>query len=312
MPVDNNDNIIIETSGLSAYVATDVVNWDGVTAHFQLFKLAQGNCGAATLVSSTNPLPVTVGGGLTATISGFTGTIQVQGVASGYPVTVSGTVTATGLSASPLYVTTFTGSRVEITGGIPLTKTKDAISVFGPSGLTYIYANLVDAAGNSLSYTNGALNVNIQGATISATIPSIVTVVGLSGATAVNVTIGNTANINDANILSGMTSIYGQVVGLRADLAGLGMTIPSGFTAFRLSVPTSPTQMYAAGITCVNGIQIKANSSNTDIVYINNSSGMTAGYELDPNESIFLKLQNANKVYLAAKTGTQIVSFFAS
>lgn len=312
MAVDNNDNIIIETSGLSAYVATDVVAFDGVTAHFQIMKLAHGICGAANIVSSASPLPVTVAAGLTATISGFTGTINVQGVASGYPVTVSGTVIATGLSASPVYVTTPSGSRVEITGGIPLTKTKDAISVYGPAGLTYVYTLLVDQNGNSLGYSGGALNVNVVGATINATIPSTVTVVGLSGATAVNVTVGNTANINDTSILLGMTALYGQVVGMRSDLAGLGMTIPSGFTAYRLSVTTAATQMYSAGITCVNGVQIKANSSNTDIVYINNSSGMTSGYELDPNESIFLKLQNVNKVYLASKTGTQIISFFAS
>jgi hypothetical protein len=45
-----------------------------------------------------------------------------------------------------------------------------------------------------------------------------VTVVGLSGATAVNVSsVGNTANINDTNILGGMTAIYNQAVGLRSD-----------------------------------------------------------------------------------------------
>ena len=70
--------------------------------------------------------------------------------------------------------------------------------------------------------------------------------------------------------------------------------------------------MDSVGITCISGIQIKANSSNTDIVYINNSSGMTAGYELDPAESVFFKLQNTNKVYLKSKTGTQIISYFAS
>jgi hypothetical protein len=312
MAIDNNDNIIIETSGLSAYVATDVVTFAGVTAHFQLFKLAHGICGSANIVSSASPLPVTVASGLTATISGFTGTIQIQGVASGYPVAVSGTVTTTGLSASPVYVTTSSGSRVEITGGIPLAKTKDSISVYGPSGLTYIYTLLVDQNGNSLGYSGGALNVNVVGATINATIPSTVTVVGLSGATAVNVILGATANINDTSILLGMTGIYGQVVGLRSDLAGLGTTIPSGFTGYRLSVSTSATQMYPSGLTCVYGVQIKANSSNTDIVYINNTSGMTMGYELDPKESVFLKIQNLNKIYLTAKTGTQIVSFFAS
>ena len=38
MASDNDDNIVIETSGLTAAVATDVVQFAGTTAHFQLFK----------------------------------------------------------------------------------------------------------------------------------------------------------------------------------------------------------------------------------------------------------------------------------
>lgn len=312
MAVDNDPNIVIETAGVTASVATDVATFSGYTAHFQVIKLAHGATGIANIVSSGSPLPVTFSGGLTATVSGFSGPISIQGVASGTAVTVTGTVLAAGITGSPVYVKTFTGSQVEVTGGRYLSRTNDSVSVFGPSGSTYIYTNIVDASGSAIGVSGGALNVNVVGATINATIPSTVTVVGLSGATAVNVSVGNTANINDTAILSGMTTIYGQIVGLRADLAGLGMTIPSGFTAARVTVTTSPSQMYSAGMTCVNGIQIKANSSNTDIVYVNNTGSMTVGYELDPNDSVFLKLQNVNKVYLASKSGTQIVSFFAS
>jgi hypothetical protein len=39
--------------------------------------------------------------GLTATISGFSGTISVQGVVSGTPVPVTGTIIATGITSSP-------------------------------------------------------------------------------------------------------------------------------------------------------------------------------------------------------------------
>lgn len=315
MAADITDNIVIETSGLTAAVATDVVSFAGVTAHFQLIKLAHGICGAANIVSSSSPLPVVVSGGMTATISGFTGTIQIQGVASGYPVAVSGTVTTTGLSASPVYVTTASGSRVEITGGIPLTKTKDAISVFGPSGLTYIYAHLVDASGNSLSYSNGALNVNVTGATISATIPSTVTVVGLSGATAVNVTVGGTANINDTNILTGMTAIYGQIVGMRTDLGGFAVVRPTAFTNGRVSVTTTQSQMNSAGYTCSAGVNIKSISTNTDFVYIGNTSGFiggSSGYALDPGENVFLDIVNTNKIWLQSASGTQVITFMAS
>jgi hypothetical protein len=316
MASDIDDNIIIETSGLTAAVATDVVQFAGATAHFQLIKLAHGICGAANIVSSSSPLPVTIASGMTATISGFTGTIQVQGVVSGYPVAVSGTVTTTGLSASPVYVTTASGSRVEITGGIPLTKTKDAISVFGPSGSTYIYTLLVDQAGNSLSYTNGALNVNISGATISATIPSTVTVVGLSGATAVNVSVGNTANINDTNILTGMTAIYGQVVGLRTDLSALGVGRATAFKTGRASATSSvAVQMDASGYTTYAGINIRALSTNTDFVYLGNTGGLIGasyGYALDPGENVFLDIQNTNKIYVISNSGTQVITYMAS
>jgi len=315
MASDIDDNIIIETSGLTAAVATDVVQFGGMTAHFQLIKLAHGICGSATVVSSATPLPVVVSGGMTATIAGFTGTIQIQGAASGYPVAVTGTVTTTGLSASPVYVTTATGSRVEITGGIPLTKTKDAISVYGPAGLTYVYVHLVDASGNSLSYTNRALDVNITGATINATIPSTVTVVGLSGATAVGVSVGNTVGINDTNILTGMTAIYGQIVGMRTDLGGFAVVRPTAFTNGRVSVTTSQSQMNSGGYTCSSGVNIKALSTNTDFVYIGNTSGFiggSSGYALDPGENVFLDIVNTNKIWLQAASGTQVITFMAS
>jgi len=34
MAVDNDTNIVIETSGLTAAVATDVARFGGITAHF--------------------------------------------------------------------------------------------------------------------------------------------------------------------------------------------------------------------------------------------------------------------------------------
>lgn len=315
MASDIDDNIIIETSGLTAAVATDVVRFAGATAHFQMMKLVHGICGAANIVSSSDPLPVIVSGGMTATISGFTGSIQVQGVASGYPIAVSGTVTTTGLSAAPVYVTTPSGSRVEITGGIPLTKTKDAISVYGPSGLTYVYVHLVDAAGNSLSYTNRVLDVNITGATINATIPSTVTVVGLSGATAVNVLVGGTANINDTNILLGMTAIYGQVVGLRSDLGGFAVTRPSSFKNGRVTVGLSVVQMDSTGFTASSGVNIKALSTNSDFIYIGNTGsfvGSTAGYALDPGDQVFLDISNTNKIWLQAGSNNQAITYMAS
>lgn len=309
-----SDNIPISTAGVTASIATDYVTSGGITGHYQMIKLAYGVDGSATMVNSSYPLPVAVSGGMTATISGFTGTINVQGVVSGTPVPVSGTVTATGITSSPLYVTTYTGSKIEITGGIPLTKIKDSISVYGPSGLTYVYVHLVDQNGNSLGYTNGALNVNITGATISATIPSTVTVVGLSGATAINTSVSNTVTINDTNLLAGMTVINSQVIGLRTDMQALGVGRATTFKTGRVSANSaSATQMDSAGYTCYAGINIRALSTNTDFVYLGTSTVAGAcGYALDPGENVFLDIQNTNKVYTISNTGTQVITYMAS
>jgi len=301
------DSIPIQTSGLTANIATDYIGTGGITGHYQLIKLAYGVADSATIVSGSNPFPVTIAGGMTATISGFTGTIQVQGVGGGTPVPVSGTVVVTGITTSQLYVTTTSGSRVEITGCIPLTKTKDAISVFGPNGITYVYAHLVDAAGKSLSYSNGALNVNIQGVTISTNIQSTVGIYGISGATAIG--------INDTNVLLGMTGINAQVVGLRTDLQALGVGRATAFKTGRASAGSgSAVQMDSAGYTCYAGINIRAISTNTDFVYLGNSGSLVgaSGYALDPGENVFLDIQNTNKVYLISNTGTQVITYMGS
>jgi hypothetical protein len=312
MASDNDDNIVIETSGLTAAVATDVVQFAGTTAHFQLFKLAYGICGTANIVSSSSPLPVSFSSGLTAVVSTL---VTVQGTAGGFPQPVSGTVIATGITGSPVYVKTFTGSQVEVTGG-RLYTTADSISVYGPSGATFLPVKLVGATGWNIGTVGDALKVNITGATFEATIPSTVLVAGISGATAINVTVGNTANINDAAILSGMTNIYGQVVGLRTDLTALGVGRATNFKTGKLSITSgSAGQMDSAGYTCFAGINIRALSTNTDFIYLGNTSaliGSSFGYALDPGENVFLDIQNTNKVYAISNTGTQTITYMAS
>jgi hypothetical protein len=306
-----SDNIPIQTAGITAYIATDYVGTGGITGHYQLIKLGYGVDGSATVVNSSNPLPVTIATGMTATISGFTGTIDVRGV-GGAAVVVSGSVVTTGLTSSPLWVKTYTGSQVEVTGGRYLGKSTDSISVWGPSGLTYIYAHLVTASGNSLSYTNGALNVNVTGATINATIPSTVTVVGLSGATAVNAIVGNTVGIYDTNIVNGLTAIYAAINTLNTNLGTLGISRPTTFISGRSTVTTGVTGIYPTGYTTISGINMKASSANTDIIYINSDGVAAIGYELDPGENIFLNVKNLNTIYIRAKTSSQIISYMAS
>lgn len=312
MAADTDDNIVIETSGLTAAVATDVVQFGGATAHFQLVKLVYGICGSASLVSSSTPLPVSFGGGLTATVADL---ITVQGTAGGTPLPVSGTIVATGITGSPVYVRTFSGYQVEVTGG-RLYTSSDSISIYGPSGATFVPTRLVGATGWLIGTNGDALKVSITGATFQATIGTSMGVFGVSGGTAIAVTVGNTANINDTAILSGMTNIYGQVVGMRTDLQALGVGRPTSFKTGRLSVSSSVVgQMDSAGFTCLSGINIRALSTNTDFIYLGNTSGLVGssfGYALDPGENVFLDVQNTNKIFAISNTGTQVITYMAS
>jgi hypothetical protein len=315
-----DDNVIIETGGLTFFVATDSVVFAGVTAQFQLQKLAFGPTGSAQIVTSTSGLPVNVvAGGITANLVGFCG--AVQGIVGGTPVAVNGTVYVTGISSSPAYVRTASGYQVEITGGVPLNKTKDAISVFGPSGSTWIYSNLVNSSGTEIGNSANPVYVQISGATINALINPIVGVTnsalsplfisGVSGATAVSVNVGNTVGVNDTAILTGMTAIYGQLLSLNL---GLATAMPTGFKTGRTSSTYPAVQQLDSGYTCGKGVSIKALSTNTDFVYIGNSGSFSGsvGHALDPGDSVFLTISNLNKVYIVSASSTQTVTYIAS
>lgn len=315
-----DDNVIIETGGLTFFVATDSVVFAGVTAQFQLQKLAFGPTGSAQIVTSTSGLPVNVvAGGITANLVGFCG--AVQGIVGGTPVTVDGTVYVTGISSAPAYVRTASGYQVEITGGVPLNKTKDAISVFGPSGSTWIFANLVNSSGTQIGNSANPMFVQISGATINALINPTVGVTnsaisplfisGVSGATAVPVNVGNTVGVNDTAILTGMTAIYGQLLSLNL---GLATAMPSTFKTGRTSSTYPAVQLLDSGYTCGKGVSVKALSTNTDFIYIGNSGSFSGsvGHALDPGDSVFFSIDNLSKVYIVSASSTQTVTYIAS
>jgi len=320
-----DSNVIIQTGGSSFYVATDAVVFEGVTAQFQFMKIAYGPTGSASIVTSSNPFPVSViNGGITANIIGFCG--YVQGVVGGDPVTVDGTVYATGISSAPVYVRTNTGYQVEVTGGRYLDKINDAVSVYGPAGTTWVYTNLENSSGTEIGNSADPLFVYISGATINATINPTVGVTntaseplfisGVSGATAVPVNVNNTVEIDDSLILSGMTAIYGEVALLNSNLSTLGLAKPSSLKTGRVSSTYSTSQQMDSGYTCQSGVNIKALSTNTDFVYVGNTatsaSLLTSGYAMDPGDETFVSIDNLSKLYIVAASGTQTITFLAS
>lgn len=309
----NTPNLPINTAGgYTASIATNVVS----SSHYQVFKLAYGNTSTASIVSSTNPFPVTLSSGVTANIVNFTNPVTVVGNSAGGPVTVQGTVNITGVSGSP----------IAITGGIPLSYNTDSVKVYGFNGNTFIPAYLVGPSGTALGVSGSALRVSVQDITITASInpviyiqnygsTSAIRIEGNTGGNPVAVSVSGTAGINDTNILNGMTAIYGQVVGLRSDMGGFAVTRPSSFKNGRTTATVSAGQLDATGFSASKGVNLKALSTNTDFVYIGNTSaftGSSVGFAMDPGDSIFLDISNTNKIWIQSNSGSQVITYLAS
>jgi hypothetical protein len=309
----NTPNIPINAAtGYTASIATNVVGG----AHYQVFKMSYGDTSSASIVSSGNPLPVILSAGVTANIVNFTTPVIVVGNTAGDPVKVQGTVNILGVTGSPL----------AITGGIARNYTRDSFAVYGYNGNTFIPTTLVGSGGVAVGMSGSAIRVSVQDVTVTAYINPVIyidnygstsalRIQGNTGGIPVSVSVSGTAAIYDTNILNGMTAIYAQVVGLRSDLGGFAVTRPSSFKNGRVSTTTSTTQLDASGFTSSKGVNIKALSTNTDFVYVGNTSpftGSSVGFAMDPGDSIFLDISNTNKIWIQSNSGTQVVTYLAS
>jgi len=324
-PYYGSDYVVINSGATFAVGADPVTNISGGYSYYvQYYKMGFGATGAFAPVTSSNPFPVTVATGLTAIVSGFSGPVSIVGTVGGQAVTVGGSVVVSGLTASPVYVQTAPNCRVEVTGGRYLSRLNDNVSVFGPSGSTWLYANLVDINGTPIGSSGNPLYTNIVGATISVTIDPTVGVTnqsgtalrvqGFSGGTSIPTTVGNTVGINDTAILASMAGISNQLGTLNSNISSIAGVVPTAITGGRTTATTVISQLDSVGYTCSNGVNLKSSSANTDIIYLNSSgiSGSGIGYELDPGQAFFIKVNNTNKIYMKAKSGSQIISFLAS
>ena len=78
-------------------------------------------------------------------------------------------------------------------------------------------------------------------------------------------------------------------------------------------VDTAAEQLTTVDTPCVRGVTVKAAAGNAEMVYVGNSdvtddtADATDGYELDAGESIFIAVDNVNKVYVIGGAVNQIV-----
>lgn len=231
---DTNPDLTIDVSGNTASIATDYLYVNGLSAaaaHVQLAKMMWGASAEAFRVSQSTPLPVNIYSSNPSTLVGISGSVSgtlnvqntgvsaavvyikgptgsfvgitgyVQGITNGIPIGITGTVKivqpiivgGSGSSGSTVY-------PVEVTGGRPLTPTKDTVGVTGTvtiSGGRYLNAvtdtisvlgsdlgskvltKLYDSSGATLNSTSNALNVYLTNAGFTATV-SVGAVVGVT------------------------------------------------------------------------------------------------------------------------------------
>lgn len=313
-------------TGATAFIGADpIIDPSGYTYYVQYYKTVFGASGSFNAVSASNPFPVTIATGLTATISGFSGTVTVQGTPGGINVPVSGTVAVTGITSSPVPVYTPPGCRVEVTGGRYLNKLTDNVSVFGPAGSTWLYTNIVDASGVAIGTTANPMQVSFSGVTITANIGAVIGVTndspgnglriqGMTGGRNVDVTVGNTVGINDVAVLASMAGISNQLGILNAQILSIAGSVPSSIKSSRTAPTAVVSQMDPTGFTCSYGINLKAAATNTNLVYFAGNTAVSAStsYGLDPGEEIFVKVNNTNKIFTVTGSGTQALFYNAS
>jgi len=83
--------------------------------------------------------------------------------------------------------------------------------------------------------------------------------------------------------------------------------IGTSFAHTQTSVGTSAVQL--GNNTAIKGVLVKAKSTNTGIIYVGNSSGVTSstGFELLAGEAVLVPVSNSNLIYCIASASSQSV-----
>lgn len=272
MADDNNNLQVVVDGSQQAIIGTDVYysSGSGETAHAQVMKVAWGNDSTVTRATEQTPLPVKVFGLTgpleTVTVTGavrglgtfnvgntsgsaihVTGGVNafVYGVTGATPVAVTGSVSILS-SVGITGVVNVTGGRylnsatdsIMVSGTLAkswnLTNANDNITVYGVGGATFLSSKIMGSDGTIIGNSGGALNVNLVGAGISATV-NVGTVIGVENATGGVLRIEGTAGGTPVPVSGTVSvdslpniSITNQVITIDAEEAGSGITYHGG------------------------------------------------------------------------------------
>lgn len=148
----------------------------------------------------------------------------------------------------------------------------------------------------------------------------IVSTAGLS------TTVSNTVAINDTNIVNSLESaskpLISNLASMKANtspISAIKTAIEGGKLRAQITGITRPTDLRSGSKTVTTnaqplnsnlelrtGVTVKASPSNRNNVLVGNrglSSNTESGYTLEPGESIFLEINNVNKIYVRTEPG---------
>lgn len=82
----------------------------------------------------------------------------------------------------------------------------------------------------------------------------------------------------------------------------------------QVAVGTAAVQLDSAGFSDVEGVVLKAMSTNSGIVYFGQTSSVTAGngYELTAGQSLLIPVDNADQIWVIGSATNQKVCYMAA
>lgn len=318
-----------------------------------------------------NPVSVngTIQGITNGVLVGITGSVlirnnlNIQGITNGILVGVTG---GRILNNSTDSVTVY--GNVGISGGLALTAASNSVAVWGSDLGTKVLTRIYASDGATIGSSSNALNVNVVGAGITATV-TINPVVGVTNGyglplkvcgsgvtsdaaviiqgklaggaveigalTAVPVSITGPVEIDDTSLIDSLEStskpLVSNLISIKNNTATITTineklntgTIQSKITEIVRPVRfangtkdlTSTATALSSGLAIKVGVHVKSPLTNTDTVYIGSNTLVTSpnsGYPLEPGESIFIEIDNVNKIYARSNAIGQMIAYVAS
>jgi hypothetical protein len=286
--------------------------------------------GAGSAGITVNPVAVTGGRYISSSTDSIsvTGSVSVSGGRVLNAVTDTVSVLGSDLGGKVL-------TRLYDSSGVTLNSTSNALNVYLTNAGFTATVN-VGASVGVFNYNNIPLVV------AGTTSGGAIVVKGENGdaievtaTTPLDVNVTNDIDIDDTAIVNALTLESNPLISRLTDIktntsfiSSLKTDVTNGNLRAKISEITRPSKVASGSISVTPsttqvrtntplqvGITLKANSTNTAIVFVGGASlitNPTDGYPLEAGESIYIECNNANLLYARSSEGTQRLSFIGS